>query len=59
MLDAQQAAAARAVLEREEALQISTEFIAEDEARKAMDVLTQQLKEKFDQSTSLIEAALK
>ncbi len=45
LLDVQQTAAAKAIAEREEALQISTEFIAEDEARRAVDVLIQQLKE--------------
>ncbi len=45
LLDAQQAVAARAIVEREEALQINVEFIAEDEARMAANVLVQQLKE--------------
>ncbi len=45
LLDAQQMAAAKAIAEKEEALQMGAEFIAEDEARRATDVLTQQLKE--------------
>ncbi len=45
VLDAQQTVAAKAAAEREEDLQLSAEIIAEDEARMAADVLTQQLKE--------------
>ncbi len=45
VLDAQQTAAAKAIAEREEALQMGAEIIAEDEARRAADILVQHLKE--------------